>query len=105
MGSNTLILSLRAGAFGLNLQRASYVFHMDRWWNPAIERQAEGRSHRMGQRNPVTCYRYTIENTIEERIDQILRSKQQLFDQIVDDVSLDLGTSLSREEIFSVFEL
>lgn len=105
LGSNTLILSLRAGAFGLNLQRASYVFHMDRWWNPAIERQAEGRSHRMGQRNPVTCYRYTIENTIEERIDQILRSKQQLFDQIVDDVSLDLGTSLSREEIFSVFEL
>ncbi|MEI6621260.1 MAG: DEAD/DEAH box helicase [Actinomycetes bacterium] len=100
-----LVLSLRAGAFGLNLQDASYVFHMDRWWNPAIERQAEDRSHRLGQQAPVTCYRYTIENTVEERIDQILRSKQQLFDTIVDDVSLDLTATLSREEIFSLFGL
>ena len=41
-----LILSLRAGGLGLNLQEASYVFHPDRWWNPAVERQAEDRSHR-----------------------------------------------------------
>ncbi len=44
-----LVLSLRAGGIGLNLQEASYVFHLDRWWNPAVERQAEDRSHRMGQ--------------------------------------------------------
>jgi len=33
-----LILSLRSGGVGLNLQEASYVFHLDRWWNPAVER-------------------------------------------------------------------
>ena len=44
-----LIISLRAGGLGLNLQEASYVFHLDRWWNPAVERQAEDRAHRMGQ--------------------------------------------------------
>jgi SNF2 family DNA or RNA helicase len=43
-----LVLSLRAGGQGLNLQVASYVFHFDRWWNPAVERQAEDRSHRLG---------------------------------------------------------
>ncbi|MEK9137112.1 MAG: DEAD/DEAH box helicase, partial [Bacteroidota bacterium] len=36
-----LVLSLRAGGLGLNLQEATYVFHFDRWWNPAVELQAE----------------------------------------------------------------
>lgn len=100
-----LILSLKAGGLGLNLQDASYVFHLDRWWNPAIERQAEDRSHRMGQHLPVTCYRYTIQDTIEERIDQLLRQKQELFDSVVDDVSVDVGSALSRDEILSIFDL
>ena len=64
-----LVLSLRAGGQGLNLQEASYVFHFDRWWNPAVENQAEDRSHRLGQMSPVTVYKYVCENTIEERID------------------------------------
>jgi len=67
-----LILSLRAGGQGLNLQDASYVFHFDRWWNPAVEHQAEGRAHRLGQAFPVNVYKYIIENTIEERIEKIL---------------------------------
>src|SRR3972149_263029 len=53
-----LILSLRAGGQGLNLQDASYVFHFDRWWNPAVELQAEGRAHRLGQTFPVNVYKY-----------------------------------------------
>jgi hypothetical protein len=53
-----MILSLRAGGLGLNLQSASYVFHLDRWWNPAVEDQAESRAHRMGQPYPVTAFRY-----------------------------------------------
>ena len=68
-----LIVSLRAGGLGLNLQEASYVFHLDRWWNPAVERQAEDRSHRLGQTVKVNVIKYTCINTIEERIDRILR--------------------------------
>ena len=101
----TLVLSLLAGGQGLNLQEASYVFHFDRWWNPAVEAQAESRSHRMGQQFPVNVYSYTCENTIEERISDILRSKQQLFDDIVDDVSLDLSATLSSAELFGLFGL
>ena len=100
-----LILSLRAGGVGLNLQEASYVFHLDRWWNPAVERQAEDRSHRMGQLVPVTVFKYTCEETIEERIAQILTEKQKLFDDTIDDVSLDITTRLNRQEIFGLFGL
>ena len=98
-----LVLSLMAGGVGLNLQEASYVFHVDRWWNPASERQAEDRSHRMGQTVPVTVFKYTCQNTIEERIQEILSAKQQLFDELVDDVSVDLGARLTAEEVFGLF--
>ncbi|MBI5016772.1 MAG: DEAD/DEAH box helicase [Deltaproteobacteria bacterium] len=100
-----LLLSLRAGGVGLNLQAASYVFHLDRWWNPASEEQAESRAHRMGQPYPVTVFRYTCANTIEERIDQKLREKRELFQEVVDDVSLDLKVALTQEELFGLFGL
>ncbi|MEK0325761.1 MAG: SNF2-related protein, partial [Nitrosopumilus sp.] len=100
-----LILSLRAGGLGLNLQEASYVFHIDRWWNPAIERQAEDRTHRYGQVARVNVVKYMCIGTIEERIDAILESKQQLFDELVDDVSVDIATRLNSEELFGLFGL
>lgn len=100
-----LVLSLRAGGQGLNLQEASYVFHFDRWWNPAIENQAEDRSHRFGQIFPVNVYKYTCEATIEERIDQILQEKQLLFNELVDDVSIDLKSKLTSEDLFGLFGL
>ena len=100
-----LVLSLRAGGQGLNLQEASYVFHFDRWWNPAVENQAEDRSHRLGQTSPVTVYKYVCDTTIEERIARILRDKQALFDQLVDDVSIDLQKHLSQDELFGLFGL
>ena len=100
-----LVLSLRVGGLGLNLQEASYVLHLDRWWNPAVEIQAEDRSHRMGQTVKVNVVKYSCINTIEERIDQILESKQDLFDQLIDDVSLDLSTQMNRQELLGLFGL
>ena len=100
-----LILSLRVGGLGLNLQNASYVFHLDRWWNPATERQAEDRAHRLGQTVKVNVIKYSCAGTIEERIDRILESKQELFAQLVDDVSLDLSTRMTSGELFGLFDL
>ena len=100
-----LVLSLRVGGVGLNLQEASYVFHLDRWWNPAVEHQAEDRSHRFGQTAKVNVIKYSCAGTIEERIDAILKRKQDLFDQLIDDVSLNLSARLSSEEIFGLFGL
>ena len=98
-----LVLSLRAGGQGLNLQEASYVVHFDRWWNPAVERQAEARSHRMGQNRPVTVYTYRCLETIEQRIDEVLQGKQLLFDQVVDGVSLELTGLLSKRDLYGLF--
>jgi len=100
-----LLLSLRAGGQGLNLQAASCVFHLDRWWNPAVEEQAESRSHRFGQTSPVTIYRYVCVNTMEERIDSKLRKKREIFQEFVDDANLDIARSLTQAEIFDLFGL
>lgn len=98
-----MVISLRAGGVGLNLQEASYVFHLDRWWNPAVERQAEDRAHRIGQTAKLNIIKYICADTIEARIDRILEEKQQLFDELVDDVSLDLSIRLSRKELLRLF--
>ncbi|MBI5949576.1 MAG: DEAD/DEAH box helicase [Chloroflexi bacterium] len=100
-----LILSLKAGGAGLNLQEASYVFHFDRWWNPAVEAQAEDRAHRMGQRHPVFVYPYVCAGTIEERIEEILAAKRRLFRDVIDGVSLDVRRLLSARELFGLFGL
>lgn len=83
-----LLLSLQAGGVSLNLTAASYVFHFDRWWNPAVETQAEDRTHRLGQMRPVHVYSYLCANTVEERVAAILAEKRQLFTDLVDGVSL-----------------
>ena len=90
---------------GLNLQDASYVFHFDRWWNPSVERQAEDRSHRLGQAYPVNVYTYTCEQTIEERIEAVLLRKRRLFQDVVDEVTLDLEDVLTSAELLSLFDL
>ena len=67
--------------------------------------QSEDRSHRIGQSAKVSVFKYFCVGTIEERIDEILKRKQRLFDELVDDVSLDLGARLSREDLYGLFGL
>lgn len=93
---NLLVLSLRAGGVGLNLAAASVVFHFDHWWNPAIAAQAEDRAHRMGQRRRVQVISYLTHDTVEERIDAILREKRALFDDLIDGVT---APALARLDI------
>jgi SNF2 family DNA or RNA helicase len=81
-----MLLSLMAGGLGLNLTSASCVFHFDRWWNPAVENQAEDRAHRMGQTRPVQVFAYQTADTIEERVAEILAEKRAIFTDIVDGV-------------------
>lgn len=83
-----MLLSLRAGGIGLNLTAASTVVHFDRWWNPAVEAQAEDRAHRIGQTRPVQIFAYLCPGTIEQRIAEILTEKRELFADLVDDVAI-----------------
>jgi len=78
------LLSLKAGGVGLNLTKASYVFLLDPWWNPAAEAQAFDRAHRIGQKNKVFVYKFITENTIEEKILKLQEEKRQLFDNMIE---------------------
>ncbi|HEX4148135.1 MAG TPA: C-terminal helicase domain-containing protein, partial [Pirellulales bacterium] len=98
-------ISYGAGGVGLNLQFAGYVFLFDRWWNPAVEDQAINRAHRIGAAGPVTVTRFLTVNTIEERIDQVLREKRELFDTIFNDVPGHSTSGLTQAEIFGLFQL
>lgn len=83
------VISLKAGGLGLNLTRANYVFHLDPWWNPAIEQQATDRAHRMGQHNAVTVYHFLSSGTIEEKIKRLHEQKRDLAENILE------GTDMS----------
>ncbi|MFZ4765674.1 MAG: DEAD/DEAH box helicase [Roseimicrobium sp.] len=82
-GPGIFLISLKAGGAGLNLTRASYVFHLDPWWNPAVERQASDRAYRMGQTQRVFIQRLLMRHTVEEKITQLKARKQALFDQVM----------------------
>lgn len=77
------ILSLKAGGTGLNLTRANHVFHVDRWWNPAVENQATDRAFRIGQKQNVQVHKFVCTGTVEEKINDILASKQELAEQTI----------------------
>jgi superfamily II DNA or RNA helicase len=82
-----VILMTNAGSTGLNLQSANTIINVDLPWNPAILEQRIGRAHRMGQKNPVHVYKLVTTETIEERLLNVLASKQDLADAALDATS------------------
>lgn len=105
-GNKVLLMSVKAGALGLTLTRANYVFHYDLWWNPSVASQAEDRAHRIGQKKTVYVTSLFTVGTIEERIQKLLEKKRRLFKEVIDDLSdRNLSKMLTEEELFSLFDL
>jgi superfamily II DNA or RNA helicase len=77
------LISLKAGGVGLNLTAADTVIHYDPWWNPAVERQATDRAHRIGQTQRVFVYKLICEGTVEEKILSMQQHKQSLADSLL----------------------
>ena len=94
------LISLKAGGLGLNLTAADYVIHLDPWWNPAIEDQASDRTHRIGQKRPITIYRLVSQHTIEEKIIQLHRTKRDIADSLLE--GSDAPAKLSKEELLKL---
>jgi SNF2 family DNA or RNA helicase len=84
---DVFLLSLQAGGTGLNLTSADYVILVDPWWNPAVEDQAVGRAHRIGQTKPVTVYRLFCRGTLEEKILEMQVDKRELVATVMDNAT------------------
>jgi superfamily II DNA or RNA helicase len=101
-GENDIFLiSLKAGGTGLNLTGADTVILYDLWWNPAIEEQAAGRAHRMGQKNSVHVMKLIARGTIEEKIYEMQQRKKELIQQVIQPGETTLS-SLSEKEICEI---
>lgn len=77
------LISLKAGGLGLNLTSADYVFIVDPWWNPATERQAIDRSHRIGQKKTVFTYKFISKDSVEEKILALQKKKSLVANQLI----------------------
>ncbi|MGV8855894.1 MAG: SNF2-related protein [Devosia sp.] len=86
------LISLKAGGVGLTLTEADTVILYDPWWNPAVERQAMDRAHRIGQDKPVFVHRLVASGTVEEKILALQARKQAIADALLSDKA-DEGTA------------
>ena len=99
------LISLKAGGVGLNLTGADIVILVDLWWNPAVEAQAIGRAHRMGQERKVEVYRLITRGTIEEKIQELQEQKKHLVSQVLDGTESRASLSLAEiREILGISE-
>lgn len=96
---SVFLISLKAGGRGLNLTRATYVYHMDPWWNPAVENQASDRAHRIGQTGQVTITRLIMRHTIEEKMMLLKEQKLKLYRAILEEGTGAGGAGLTREDL------
>ncbi len=99
------VLSLKAGGAGLNLTAASHVIHFDRWWNPAVENQATDRAFRIGQTKNVLVHKFLCRGTIEEKIDQLIDSKRQLSQDLLEGGGELLLTEMKDDDLLKLVAL
>jgi non-specific serine/threonine protein kinase len=104
-GVGFFVLSLKAGGAGLNLTAASHVVHFDRWWNPAVENQATDRAFRIGQTKNVLVHKFVCRGTVEEKIDQLLESKNKLSTDLLEGGGELLLTEMKDEDLLKVVAL
>jgi superfamily II DNA or RNA helicase len=99
------VLSLKAGGAGLNLTAAAHVVHFDRWWNPAVENQATDRAFRIGQTKNVLVHKFICRGTVEDKIDVLIESKQQLVRDVLEGGAEVLLTEMSDKELLDLVAL
>lgn len=83
-----LLMTLKTGGVGLNLTKASVVYHIEPWWNPAVENQATDRVHRLGQQKDISVYRLIMKDSVEEKIEILKTKKKKYFDSLFSDAEI-----------------
>ena len=83
-GGTVLLAQIQSAGTGLNIQSASVVIFCEPQFKPSIENQAISRAYRMGQSRNVLVYRLLCEDTIDEKLIEVLEEKQKIFDAFAD---------------------
>jgi non-specific serine/threonine protein kinase len=104
-GPPFFVLSLKAAGTGLNLTAANHVAHFDRWWNPAVENQASDRAFRIGQKRNVLVHKFITRGTLEEKIDELIMSKQEMADALLSGGAESLLTNMTNDELLKFVSL
>ncbi|MBM7650458.1 SNF2 family DNA or RNA helicase [Bacillus ectoiniformans] len=102
-----VLVATEAGGEGLNLQFCHHLINFDLPWNPMRLEQRIGRIHRFGQTKDVHIYNFSIKDTIEDRILQLLHEKISLFEQAVgelDDILVKMEIPNLEEHFIDIFQ-
>ncbi|KAJ3303117.1 hypothetical protein HDV03_004196 [Kappamyces sp. JEL0829] len=91
------LVSIQAGGVGLNLVSASRVYLLEPYWNPAVEKQAVDRVHRLGQTKAVTTVRFIIRDSIEENMRKRQEHKLAYAEKAMDEDQLEDGGASSSD--------
>jgi SNF2 family DNA or RNA helicase len=79
-----LLASSRVASEGLTLTEANHVCFLNQWWNPSSNAQARDRVVRIGQKKLVHVYVFTCEDTVEQRLEEILKQKGDTYQKVVE---------------------
>jgi SNF2 family DNA or RNA helicase len=79
-----LICMIQVAGVGLTMTAARKVIFLDKLYAPKLNEQAEDRLHRIGQTDTVQIFELQMRNTVEQRIEAILRRKSSVFGTVVD---------------------
>ncbi len=95
------LISLKAGGVGLNLTEADYIYLVDPWWNPAVEKQAIDRAYRIGQHKNVMAVRLICPDTVEEKIMLMQDTKMDLVNDLIK-TDTSIFKSLTKKDLLEL---
>jgi hypothetical protein len=99
-----VFISTDAGGVGLNLQSGAVLINLDVPWNPAVLEQRNGRIHRLGQTRTVQIITMVAADSYEEQVFALVRNKQDLFDNVVNEDATEDVVGISRKLLETLVE-
>jgi len=99
-----VLITTNVLTYGVNLQFANYIINYDLHFNPAKMSQRTDRLHRIGQTRGVTVMNIIANNSIEERVEQILVRKHDMFCEVIEGKSVD-PNFLDKSLLFALAEV
>lgn len=80
-----LCIGVTAGGLGIDLPIAAYGYFLDLPWTPADIEQCTGRLMRLGQERDCTFVKVLAEGTIDQRMEQLIEQKAEIFRDTIGD--------------------